>query len=534
MADDPTYIGMQNTSIEPLSLDLGRFMAWDNDSLVVTDQATLDKVERKALSPSTSKSMSSCQSRWLVERVLPREENPFDPAPLGTSGHLCLERMFLKPGEQRTADQLMIEVLTLADETWGTDVHGSKLAEKHRWVGEVHSKISLIFNMEDPTKVVVHTNELEMNEVKISGVPFIGFIDRVDIVTDENGVEGICVIDYKTGKVPKNITMFGDDHGDQLRLYALAYFAKYGVMPVSALIYYTAYGQVKKVSLAKSALNKTLRAFQTSWNSHNTAIETAHFNTKPSALCGWCPAVESCGSAIKKDGTMYARSPRAGAFVELGIPTFTERVIPVESPYDGDDEPIFDESMIRDSNESGLITDKHAKQSKKGGDKSAEKSQKGTQHTEENMSSDVKGLFGPEVKPWETPGDDRLNPNAFAATAVFGIVEIAVEALAESKEKMSPKSVRAVSGTLAKVVLDAQIALEGDVDWNAGLNTRLRGALRTTLKTMPLPFGGSAEDWETWVATATRRVLSTAVMAAALFDDFDPTSAEPWLVFTNE
>ena len=532
MASLPTYTDMQNTDLETPSLDLGRFIAWDNDSLVVTDKATLDTVERKALSPSTSKSMASCQSRWLVERIMPHEENPFDPAPLGTAGHLCLERMFLKPSKQRTADQLMIEVLTLADEMWGKGLHGAKLAEKHRWVGEVHSKISPIFTMEDPTNVVIHSTEFEIKDVKVAGVPFIGFIDRVDTVTDDNGVEGICLVDYKTGNIPKNITMFGDSHGDQLRLYVSAYHAKFGVMPVSALIYYTSFGVVKKVALSKASVNKTIRAFKTSWASHNTAIKTAHFNTIPSALCSWCPAVEVCSSAIKKDGTKYTRSPRAAAFVDLGIPTFTEHVIPVESPYDGDNEPIFDESMIRDDGESGLNTNKQKKLSKKGDDKNANKSQKGTKQ-EENMSS-VKGLFGPEVKPWETPGDDRLNPNAFAATAVFGMVEFAVETLAESKEKMTPKNVRAVTGTLAKVVLDAQTALEDDVDWNTGLNTRLRGALRTTLKTMPLPFGGSAEDWETWTATATRRVLSTAVMAASLFDDFDPSNAEPWLIFTNE
>jgi putative RecB family exonuclease len=560
---------MQNTpvlddaisAISEQSINLGQFIAWDNDALVVTDHETLEKVKRKALSPSTSKSMASCQSRWLVERIMPSEENPFDPAPLGTSGHLCLERMFTLPGEQRTPDQLMTEVLTLASEEWGNDVHGPAMAEKHRWVGEVHSKIAPIFTMEDPKKVVVHTNELQMVDVKVGGVPFNGFIDRVDIVTDEDGNEGISVIDYKTGKVPKNITHFGDDHGDQLRLYALAYKAKFGVMPVEAWVYYTAHGVTKKVSLAKTSLSKTLKAFQTSWNSHNTAMESARFNTKPGPLCGWCAAVESCPSAIKKDGTMYSRSPRAAAFVDLGIPVFkpsdspavapepaaaeldapvqadvavapavveTNDEAPVASGFAHDPEPIFDESMIRDYQTTGLTTDGN-KSSKRDATDTSEP-QEGSRTTEEHMTE--KRIFGDELKPWEE-GDGRLNPASYAAQGVFGMVEFAMDILAEADQKITPKAVKAVAGSLAKIVLDAQVEIAGKADWNAGLNTRLRGALRTALKTSKVPFGGTAADYEAWVSKVTRLVIGTANISASLFEDFDNDLAEPWLILTE-
>ena len=134
-----------------------------------------------------------------------------------------------------------------------------------------------------------------------------------------------------------------------------------------------------------------------------------------------------------------------------------------------------------------------------------------------------------EDKPWEqTAGPDgRLNPNSYSATAVFGIVEMAVELLHQAGVPLRPSVVTALSRTLAHVVLTVQQDLSGSASYQDGVNTRLRGALRTAVATMPLPFGRDAQAWSEWVARAVRRTDSIARAAVGLFDDADPHD-EPW------
>ena len=91
---------------------------------------------------------------------------------------------------------------------------------------------------------------------------------------------------------------------------------------------------------------------------------------------------------------------------------------------------------------------------------------------------------------------------------------------------LRPSVVTALSRTLAHVVLAVQHELAGSRSYQDGVNTRLRGALRTTVSTMPPPFGGDAQAWSAWVARAIRRTDSIAKAAVDLFDD-DPGD-EPW------
>ena len=126
-----------------------------------------------------------------------------------------------------------------------------------------------------------------------------------------------------------------------------------------------------------------------------------------------------------------------------------------------------------------------------------------------------------EDKPWEqTAGPDGLlNPNSYSATAVFGIVEMAVELLHKAGVHLGPAVVTAMSRTLAHVVLAVQRDLAGSTSYQDGVNTRLRGALRTAVSTMPPPFGGDTQAWSSWVARVIRRTESIAKAAVALFDD---------------
>ncbi|MBC7593533.1 MAG: hypothetical protein H7288_06300 [Kineosporiaceae bacterium] len=111
-------------------------------------------------------------------------------------------------------------------------------------------------------------------------------------------------------------------------------------------------------------------------------------------------------------------------------------------------------------------------------------------------------LFGPEMKPWETSNDGRLAPSSYAATAVFGLTELAVETLHQRGEDLSPLRVGRLVKILARVTIRVQVELGSGGGWESSLNARLRGALRTALlvtnydPTDQDTEQASLDDWE--------------------------------------
>ncbi len=132
-----------------------------------------------------------------------------------------------------------------------------------------------------------------------------------------------------------------------------------------------------------------------------------------------------------------------------------------------------------------------------------------------------------EDKPWESTGvNGELNPNSYAATAAFGLVSLATETLHEGGIPLSASAVDALAGTFVKVVEEVQRNLTGRTSMQDGANTRLRGALRTVITTMPLPFGKDDAAWEKWYTSAVRRVGSIADAALRLFEN--GADERPW------
>jgi hypothetical protein len=60
-----------------------------------------------------------------------------------------------------------------------------------------------------------------------------------------------------------------------------------------------------------------------------------------------------------------------------------------------------------------------------------------------------------------------------------------------------------------------------------GLHTRLRGALRTSLGTLP-PLGGDQEAGAAWVAGTERRLRAIATVAERLWETERGEPGRPW------
>lgn len=564
--------------------------AWDRDRLVVVDQAAQKRLRRTKLSASTAKAMHGCPARYAAEKLLRAEDDPFGAAEQGTSGHTVLERLFALPASQRTRAKAASFVPELAAEIDFTKIVSEYPPDvlRAKWMSGVIDKYEGLWDIEDPTKVLVRRTEMSIDNVEIEGVPFIGFIDRCDVIEAEDGI-GIRVVDYKTGRYKHANDRFGDDHGDQIRLYVDALEAADGRAPVEGHLYYTGFGKSRKVSLRPADRRKTRREFVNSWKLLTGYQDEQAYPCKSGPLCGWCPLVNVCpvatrdGFVARVEGLPEAsmlpvkvlaplteveitfdvddlarhadeaptepadREPSPFIVPDLDMVNvdhhedfFTDPELPEVEPELPDAEPpVVDDEPVADVAE---VTDSGRRSADSGieegeGDEPvpAPPAPVGANGTAAHIRSAIEqsttegAKMLTEGKPWDVTGPDgKLNPASYASIAAFGIVELAVEELNKAGIPLKGSTVSALAGTYAHVIEACQEELTGSTSMQDGANTRLRGALRCTLQTLPLPFGQSQDAWDAWVAKAITRTGAIAKAAIRLWENGPGDS--PWTV----
>jgi len=381
-----------------------------------------------------------------------------------------------------------------------------------------------LFSIEDPAEVDVLAREEAFNGIEVGGVPFIGFIDRVRRAPgSQTEVE---INDYKAGRhvTAAHAQRFGDHHGDQIRLYVAAYEARYGVRPTVGRILYTAAGKSRKVSVTGPAIRRTLAQFAESWGELKSYVAGGAFPAKSSPLCGWCPLVNTCPTA-QRDGK------------EAKIPAPSARELPIPGGANLPSGPVRKVDMLADL-EAHL--DEVGSSGAAGEDKLADAGRvvhvpgadahrtSEDSEWEQEITAMATRYATKEKPPYNDPPTGKLDPNSYAAMGLFGIVSMAVERLDSAGVKITPTTVDALSKTLAGVLLDAQEEVFGHRDWQAGANSRLRGALRTVLDTLPLPLGRDEAAWDKWATRARRRLVSITQAVLAVYDDEPSYDGDPW------
>ncbi|QOD05916.1 PD-(D/E)XK nuclease family protein [Pseudarthrobacter sp. BIM B-2242] len=513
-------------------------LAWDGKTLVVTGENLVEKkLRRKALSASTSKSMQSCAARWVGERLLrSEEENPFDPAPLGTSAHAVLEDLFdidQYDPSMRTLETAAAIVERNADTLWADNpdapdnVRAETLINRYRWKQEVRTAYEGLWTIEDPSSINVWGRELQIDGLTINTVPSNGFIDRVrEGVADYGrfkGQEGLIAEDYKSGKVPSTYNLrFGDDHGDQLRVYAAALEAKTGEKAVGAYVLYTKFGEKREVDLSEKAMAKTLKTFKLSWDRHNKYMKNASFPTKVSALCGWCPLVNACpvakaeGKEAKIEGLLSA--------TDLGIPSLRPGAAAAPSVPLPDSQIDEDDNLVLFAPDLSKISDEDLAAAEREGNRAAHMYARGM--TPKTESSEDEMTFTEEPKPWVETVNGELNPNSYASTAAFGTASLALDELTKAGIEPKGSLVNALNFTFLSIVAEAQYHWTGSRSTQDGANTRLRGVFRSVLQSLPLPFGEDEAAWDAWAEAALRR--TKALTSVALKGYGEEAPERPW------
>ncbi len=139
----------------------------------------------------------------------------------------------------------------------------------------------------------------------------------------------------------------------------------------------------------------------------------------------------------------------------------------------------------------------------------------------------------PEGPAYDEMGDDKLNLNSFAAIAVCGLVAEAHEQLSAAGVPVTAQSLSKMSDVLAGIVLRAQYEVTGQLSFQRGANTRLRGMLRSILGHRPAPFGRPAAEWEQWISRV-ERFLSVALIEAMQLHERRPVQNDSHLFFAAD
>ena len=191
---------MDTTPASPM-LYMGDRVAWDaKGNLIITADELLAKVDRPYLSPSTAKSMHSCPARMVSDRSMPSGFDLFGPTEKGSAAHTVLERLYsMAPGRRDAQHAMAILTEMSKEEPQGDgDVDyaaaiGQDPVRYNQWIAAIAASYGGLFAIEDPAEIDVHSNELRLDGVEVAGVPFKGFIDRIDHLKDG----GLGVVDYK-------------------------------------------------------------------------------------------------------------------------------------------------------------------------------------------------------------------------------------------------------------------------------------------------------------------------------------------------
>ncbi|MHB1783798.1 MAG: RecB family exonuclease, partial [Acidimicrobiales bacterium] len=389
-----------------------------------------------------------------------------------------------------------------------------------KWRSEVQTRMVGLWEVENPDEIDVVAREMHLT-VELDGIPFNGFIDRVQRAAD--GGVAVVVFMAGAGKMKRENARFGDPHGDQIRLYAMALTKERpDLVPVTGgQVLYVYHRKRRDVDVSPKAIAGTRGRYEKAWQLLTTQTESGAFGLKTSPLCGWCPAVLVCPSAIASGYVPKTEAAEGGHLLGIGAsPTTTAVSIRSGADSEDDYDPSVDFGDVPETPEDVPQTSQEVPETPEETTPAPAMSEPppappSTRSTTTTTRSTV--MFS-ELKPWEETNEDgSLNLNSYASTAAFGTVTLAVEALHGAGQRMTPKMVDAFAETLALIVQHCQEALDVRPSMQDGSHTRLRCALRTSIETMPPPFGADVVAWGEWVAKTEKRVLSIHKAALRLW-----------------
>jgi len=276
----------------------------ETDSEQTQEQEQEQDFGPPALSPSQLKLYDDCPKKWKFRYLEKLPDPPGLAAVIGTFAHSVLEALMNLPPEQRTQDIAQAIAGQKFDEiSRDKDFQrlnlGKPAIARFKW--RAWDSITKLWTIEDPQQVEVIDVEVKLT-TKVSGVPFVGYIDRLD-----NSPQGLVINDYKSGKPnhpgpnsDPNQRHLEDSHVFQVMLYAAAVTEESSDMPAKVRVLYLGElnGQIaEEVTPAK--LEDVQAKLVETWGRISDSRISQTFEAKPSILCGWCAFLAHCQEGME-------------------------------------------------------------------------------------------------------------------------------------------------------------------------------------------------------------------------------------------
>jgi putative RecB family exonuclease len=243
------------------------------------------------LSPSKITSFTNCPLAFRFS-VLEHLPEPPSPAALkGTLVHRALELLFAdcpRGARSRSAAQSSL------DRAWqelhdGEELEGLALdaSETAAFIADARELVRRYFELEDPDAVQAVGLEMSLS-TDIDGVRVRGIIDRLDELDDGS----LVVVDYKTGRAPRNEQSRSRLSGVQM--YALLCEAELGKRPALVRLIYLRDRVVISASPTDQAMRGTRQRALGVWAAIERACRQDDFRPNPSGLCRYCAFQAYC------------------------------------------------------------------------------------------------------------------------------------------------------------------------------------------------------------------------------------------------
>lgn len=492
---------------------IARRLRFDSGALIVPTDLSQGQIARTALSISSADTIRSCPARWASEKLLPTAADPFAAHVIGNAGHDVLEELMRRPNGQRTPDDAA-DILQHLATTWQQDTTRPEHAvlddpgSRTRWIAEVYSSISRYWDIEDPNQVDVYATELPV-DVTVSGVPIIGFIDRVDIVESKDGERALAIRDYKTGKhiSAEDRRRYGDKHGDQIRIYAEALEATLARLPednpwhgarvIAGSVLYTRHGKSTKVALSAKHRRETMRAHASAWARHNELTSTGVYPATPSGLCTFCPLVNVCPS--RSDRVNWERVPQS--------------TLPAEHLPIAQDSPA---SPRQSAPAPEHATPRHPEQRLESAPELT-----GAAHPQVSETKEPAMTVFVEKRPFDA---DPANIASYAHLSAAALTDAALDQIARAgvpSYALTEPLIRSTAHTLGAIVLAVQEQVTGERDLQGAAARNLQRTLTRLMvfDPMPIVIGGQWADQAQmgqWSAMMVARLAATAQIATSM------------------
>lgn len=246
-----------------------------------------------SLSPSRAGDFMTCPLLYRFRTIDRIPEKPSREAVRGTVVHQVLEDLFDRPAAERTlatATSMIPAAWQLVreqDEAAATQLFETA-QEAEEWLASAEPLLESYFRLEDPTTLEPAERELRVETTLDDGLVLRGYVDRLD----RNAAGDLRVVDYKTGKAPRD--GYEQKALFQMRFYALVLWRATGTVPRLLQLLYLGDEQILRYEPDEADLLATERKVRALWAAIRRAHDTGDWRPHKTPLCGWCDHQVRC------------------------------------------------------------------------------------------------------------------------------------------------------------------------------------------------------------------------------------------------